>query len=377
MKRSLKTLQMLVIVVVVQRPLRDAVHLINTSLVTGVRTIDRTNEPRRASTVDMESPTPSSSSASTMRASMNDWNTDEEFFEAFERTFAFRAEDDYDVGVASTSGTTSREFDMDDVLYFVDTASGSGDREVFVRRWTRDACISPTAAEYARVDWRETLRLNVCAQSVYEVVVKQFDEKDRSDLKETARVRAYASPFYVALDDEGKATETLDAYPLICFSLDDALELDAKRGGMAYVTLRRVHAASATDASGRGDEDEYSSVVFSTHAALRAAPTKLGCELLRSSSLRSPSRRDSLSSPIKFFTATPMRFIQKLITGKSSPSPARGGSAACRPGVELYGAGDARVAFRSLLAPCVDVVYDIALHRRNGIPFGSMFAPSA
>lgn len=306
-----------------------------------------------------------------MRASMNDWNADEEFFEAFERTFAFRAED-AERGVASTSGSTSREFDMDDVLYFVDTASGSGDREVFVRRWTRDACISPTAAEYARVDWRETLRLNVCAQSVYEVVVKQFDAKDRSDLKETARVRAYASPFYVALDDEGKATETLDAYPLICFSLDDALELDTKHGGMAYVTLRRVHASSTTDASGRGDEDEYSSVVFSTHAALRAAPTKLGCELLRSS-----SRRDSLSSPIKSFTATPMRFIQNLITGKSSQSPARGGSAACRPGVELYGAGDARVAFRSLLAPCVDVVYDIALHRRNGIPFGSMFAPSA
>lgn len=315
-----------------------------------------------------------------MHAPMNDWNTDEEFFEAFERTFAFRAEDDDVAGacVASTSGSTSREFDMDDVLYFVDTASGSGDREVFVRRWTRDARVSPTDAEYARVDWRETLRLNVCAQSVYEVVVKQFDAKDRSDLKETARVRAYASPFYVALDDEGKATETVDAYPLICFSLDDALELDTKHGGMAYVTLRRVHAVSTTDASGRDDdEDEYSSVVFSTHAALLAAPTKLGRELLRSSSLRSPSRRDSLSSPIKSFTATPMRFIQKLITGKSSPSPAKGGSAACRPGVELYGAGDARIAFRAILAPAVDVVYDLALRRRNGIPFGSMFAPSA
>jgi len=321
-----------------------------------------------------------------MRASTNDWNTEKEFFEAFERTFAFREDAAEDVCVTSTSGTSSREFDMDDVLYFVEDASASGDREVFVRRWTRDACISPTSAEYARVDWRETLQLNVCAQSVYEVVVKQFDEKDRSDLKETARVRAYASPFYVALDDEGKATETRNAYPLICFSLDDVLELDTKHGEMAYVTLRRVHTSSTTGAGGAAvvtrvrtdeEEDANSSVVFSTHAALRAAPTKLGRELLRSSSLRSPSRRGRLSSPIKSFTTTSMRFIQKLITGKSSPSPARGGSAACRPGVELYGAGDSRVAFRSLLAPCIDIVYDLAFRRRNGIPFGSMFAPSA
>jgi hypothetical protein len=323
---------------------------------------------------------------------------------AFERTCVYR--DDVDGSL-----------DLDDVLHFVrlcdekdedederedehadadervtssstrEDASGMRGAEagkgVFVRRWSAAVAVEPTSAEYARVDWKATLMLNVCAQSVFEVDISQFSAKDRSDLVSTARVRAYASPFYTKLSESGKSTGNVSAYPLICLSFDEVLALDARDGEIACVTVRRMRKVPKRDRSAHAD-DAFGDVVFVTHASLHVehAPTKLGRALAlawtsSSSALSSPDNRRTIT-PISAITS-PIRRIRRALFGPSSPSsnlraPVSGGSTPPRPGVEMYAVGDGTFAVRGVLAFCVDATYDVALLQRNHVPFGSLFA---
>ena len=312
----------------------------------------------------------SPSTSSVRRARDESTKTREQWFQTFEQTFIFRER----YGVADA-------FDFDDVLYFV-----RDDDEVFVRRWSEGMVIDIDDAAFVDVDWRATTKLNACAHSAYEVVIGQFSAKDRSDLMTTARVRAYASPFYTELNELAMPTKNVGRYPLLCFTFDDALTLDAARGNTAYVTLKRTvgnarvkysatSASTSPSASSSAmmemDGEEGADVVFSTHAALSdETPTKLGRALLETVT-KSPKRgRLALPSP-KRIIASPVRAVRKLLGTPKTPKG--GGSHDPRSGVELYPAGDGKFAVRSLLAPCADIVYEIA-STRNGAPFGSVFA---
>jgi hypothetical protein len=119
------------------------------------------------------------------------------------------------------------------------------------------------------------------------------------------------------------------------------------------------------------DDEEEADEVFSTHAALLdETPTKLGRALLETRP-ESPERgRFILPSP-KRIMQSPVRAVRRFL---GSPKTLKGGgSHDARSGVELYPAGDGKFAVRSLLAPCVDLVYEMAT-MRNGAPFGSVFA---
>ena len=304
----------------------------------------------------------SPSSSSERLARDESMKTREQWFQTFEQTFIFRE----GYGVANA-------FDFDDVLYFV-----HDDDEVFVRRWSEGMVIDIDDAAFVDVDWRATTKLNACAQSAYEVVIGQFSAKDRSDLMTTARVRAYASPFYTELNELAMPTKNVGRYPLLCFTFDDALTLDAARGNTAYVTLKRTvgnarcdYSAMSSSVMMETDGEEGAAGVFSTHSALSdETPTKLGRALLETVT-KSPKRgRLALPSP-KRIIASPVRAVRKLLGTPKTPKG--GGSHDPRSGVELYPAGDGKFAVRSLLAPCADIVYEIA-STRNGAPFGSVFA---
>ena len=320
---------------------------------------------RRDATFESPVRSPSTSDSLCARLSREDAvRAPEDWFEAFERTFIFR-----------THPRDERAFDHDDVLHFV-RANG----EVFVKRWSEDVVVDANAATYEGVDWRATMMMNVCAQSAFEIEVGQFSAKDRSDMVTTARTRAYASPFYAVLDERGMPVENVTKYPLVCFTFQDALQLDARAGDMAYVTMRRVPARGDGDASSRTNDEMSSSqtservemgdVVFATHAALvDETPTKLGRALLETA--RTPPRGRFGVSPKKVL-ANSAEAIRKIF--KSPTTPKGGGTHDARSGVELYCAGDGKYAMRSVLAPCVDVVYEIAVRRNDGVSFGSMFS---
>ena len=288
----------------------------------------------------------------------------EDWFDAFERTFIFR-----------TNQRDDDAFDRDDVLHFV-----RRNGEVFVKRWSEDVVVDAREETYEGVDWRATMMMNVCAQSAFEMDVGQFREKDRSDVAMTARTRAYASPFYAVLDERGMPVENVAKYPLVCFTFRDAVRLDARAGDVAYVTMRRVPAGGDGGARSSADEEPCSSqtseraevgdVVFATHAALvDEAPTKLGRALLETA--RTPPRGRPRASPKRALVDS-ANAIRKIF--KSSTALKGGGTHDARPGVELYYAGDGKYAMRSVLAPCVDAVYEIAVRRNDGISFGSMFS---
>ena len=288
----------------------------------------------------------------------------EDWFDAFERTFIFR-----------TDPRDAFAFDRDDVLHFV-----RRNGEVFVKRWSEDAVVDAREETYEGVDWRATMMMNVCAQSAFEMEVGQFREKDRSDVAMTARTRAYASPFYAVLDERGMPVENVAKYPLVCFTFRDAVRLDARAGDVAYVTMRRVPAGGDGGARSSVDEEACSSqtsekraeigdVVFATHAALvDETPTKLGRALLETA--RTPPRGRPRASPKRALVDS-ANAIRKIF--KSSTALKGGGTHDARPGVELYYAGDGKYAMRSVLAPCVDAVYEIAVRRNGGVSFGSMF----
>lgn len=288
----------------------------------------------------------------------------EDWFDAFERAFIFR-----------TDPRDEDAFDRDDVLHFV-----RGNGEVFVKRWSEDAVVDAREETYEGVDWRATMMMNVCAQSAFEMEVGQFREKDRSDVAMTARTRAYASPFYAVLDERGMPVENVAKYPLVCFTFRDAVRLDARAGDVAYVTMRRVPAGGDGGARSSVDEEACSSqtsekraeigdVVFATHAALvDETPTKLGRALLETA--RTPPRGRPRASPKRALVDS-ANAIRKIF--KSSTALKGGGTHDARPGVELYYAGDGKYAMRSVLAPCVDAVYEIAVRRNGGVSFGSMF----
>jgi len=314
---------------------------------------------------DSSARTPSTSDSLCARTSREDAErAPEDWFEAFERTFIFR-----------TPPRDERAFDRDDVLHFV-RANG----EVFVKRWSEDVVVDARSATYEGVDWRATMMMNVCAQSAFEIEVRQFRAKDRSDAVTTARTRAYASPFYAVLDERGMPVENVTKYPLMCFTFQDVLRLDAHAGDTAYVTMRRVPARGDGDARSRTDDEMSSSqtseraemedVVFATHAALvDETPTKLGRALLETA--RTPPGGRFGVSPKKVLVRSG-EAIRRIF--KSPTTPRGGGTHDARPGVELYCAGDGKYAMRSVLAPCVDVVYEIAVRRNDGISFGSMFS---
>ena len=281
---------------------------------------------------------------------------DEDWFDAFERTFIFR-----------TNPRRDDAFDRDDVLHFV-----RRNGEVFVKRWSEDALVDAEEETYEGVDWRATMMMNVCAQSAFEMEVGQFREKDRSDVAMTVRTRAYASPFYAVLDERGMPVENVATYPLVCFTFRDAVRLDARAGDVACVTMRRVPASADEEACSSPTSEkraEVGDVVFATHAALvDETPTKLGRALLETA--RTPPRGRPRASPKRALVDS-ANAIRKIF--KSSTALKGGGTHDARPGVELYYAGDGKYAMRSVLAPCVDAVYEIAVRRNDGISFGSMF----
>ncbi len=281
---------------------------------------------------------------------------DEDWFDAFERTFIFR-----------TNPRRDDAFDRDDVLHFV-----RRNGEVFVKRWSEDAVVDAEEETYEGVDWRATMMMNVCAQSAFEMEVGQFREKDRSDVAMTVRTRAYASPFYAVLDERGMPVENVATYPLVCFTFRDAVRLDARAGDVACVTMRRVPASADEEACSSPTSEkraEVGDVVFATHAALvDETPTKLGRALLETA--RTPPRGRPRASPKRALVDS-ANAIRKIF--KSSTALKGGGTHDARPGVELYYAGDGKYAMRSVLAPCVDAVYEIAVRRNDGISFGSMF----
>ena len=280
----------------------------------------------------------------------------EDWFDAFERAFIFR-----------TDPRDDDAFDRDDVLHFV-----RGNGEVFVKRWSEDAVVDAREETYEGVDWRATMMMNVCAQSAFEMEVGQFREKDRSDVAMTVRTRAYASPFYAVLDERGMPVENVATYPLVCFTFRDAVRLDARAGDVACVTMRRVPASADEEACSSPTSEkraEVGDVVFATHAALvDETPTKLGRALLETA--RTPPRGRPRASPKRALVDS-ANAIRKIF--KSSTALKGGGTHDARPGVELYYAGDGKYAMRSVLAPCVDAVYEIAVRRNDGISFGSMF----
>ena len=235
-----------------------------------------------------------------------------------------------------------------------------------------DAVVDAEEETYEGVDWRATMMMNVCAQSAFEVEVGQFREKDRSDVAMTVRTRAYASPFYAVLDERGMPVENVAKYPLVCFTFRDAVRLDARAGDVAYVTMRRVPASADEEACSSPTSEkraEVGDVVFATHAALvDETPTKLGRALLETA--RTPPRGRPRASPKRALVDS-ANAIRKIF--KSSTALKGGGTHDARPGVELYYAGDGKYAMRSVLAPCVDAVYEIAVRRNDGISFGSMF----
>jgi len=281
---------------------------------------------------------------------------DEDWFDAFERAFIFR-----------TNPRRDDAFDRDDVLHFV-----RRNGEVFVKRWSEDAVVDAEEETYEGVDWRATMMMNVCAQSAFEMEVGQFREKDRSDVAMTVRTRAYASPFYAVLDERGMPVENVATYPLVCFTFRDAVRLDARAGDVACVTMRRVPASADEEACSSPTSEkraEVGDVVFATHAALvDETPTKLGRALLETA--RTPPRGRPRASPKRALVDS-ANAIRKIF--KSSTALKGGGTHDARPGVELYYAGDGKYAMRSVLAPCVDAVYEIAVRRNDGISFGSMF----
>jgi len=281
---------------------------------------------------------------------------DEDWFDAFERAFIFR-----------TNPRRDDAFDRDDVLHFV-----RRNGEVFVKRWSEDAVVDAREETYEGVDWRATMMMNVCAQSAFEMEVGQFREKDRSDVAMTVRTRAYASPFYAVLDERGMPVENVATYPLVCFTFRDAVRLDARAGDVACVTMRRVPASADEEACSSPTSEkraEVGDVVFATHAALvDETPTKLGRALLETA--RTPPRGRPRASPKRALVDS-ANAIRKIF--KSSTALKGGGTHDARPGVELYYAGDGKYAMRSVLAPCVDAVYEIAVRRNDGISFGSMF----
>ena len=281
---------------------------------------------------------------------------DEDWFDAFERTFIFR-----------TNPRRDDAFDRDDVLHFV-----RRNGEVFVKRWSEDAVVDAEEETYEGVDWRATMMMNVCAQSAFEMEVGQFREKDRSDVAMTVRTRAYASPFYAVLDERGMPVENVATYPLVCFTFRDAVRLDARAGDVACVTMRRVPASADEEACSSPTSEkraEVGDVVFATHAALvDETPTKLGRALLETA--RTPPRGRPRASPKRALVDS-ANAIRKIF--ESSTALKGGGTHDARPGVELYYAGDGKYAMRSVLAPCVDAVYEIAVRRNDGISFGSMF----
>ncbi len=315
----------------------------------------------RASDAKTE-PSPARSRASTRESRRalerveDETRADEDWFDAFERTFIFR-----------TNPRRDDAFDRDDVLHFV-----RRNGEVFVKRWSEDAVVDAEEETYEGVDWRATMMMNVCAQSAFEMEVGQFREKDRSDVAMTARTRAYASPFYAVLDERGMPVENVATYPLVCFTFRDAVRLDARAGDVACVTMRRVPASADEEACSSPTSEkraEVGDVVFATHAALvDETPTKLGRALLETA--RTPPRGRPRASPKRALVDS-ANAIRKIF--KSSTALKGGGTHDARPGVELYYAGDGKYAMRSVLAPCVDAVYEIAVRRNDGISFGSMF----
>ena len=315
----------------------------------------------RASDAKTE-PSPARSCASTRESRRalerveDETRADEDWFDAFERTFIFR-----------TNPRRDDAFDRDDVLHFV-----RRNGEVFVKRWSEDAVVDAEEETYEGVDWRATMMMNVCAQSAFEMEVGQFREKDRRDVAMTARTRAYASPFYAVLDERGMPVENVATYPLVCFTFRDAVRLDARAGDVACVTMRRVPASADEEACSSPTSEkraEVGDVVFATHAALvDETPTKLGRALLETA--RTPPRGRPRASPKRALVDS-ANAIRKIF--KSSTALKGGGTHDARPGVELYYAGDGKYAMRSVLAPCVDAVYEIAVRRNDGISFGSMF----
>tara|TARA_B100000003_G_scaffold105031_1_gene94029 strand:+ start:2458 stop:3414 length:957 start_codon:yes stop_codon:yes gene_type:complete len=315
----------------------------------------------RASDAKTE-PSPARSRASTRESRRalerveDETRADEDWFDAFERTFIFR-----------TNPRRDDAFDRDDVLHFV-----RRNGEVFVKRWSEDAVVDAEEETYEGVDWRATMMMNVCAQSAFEMEVGQFREKDRSDVAMTVRTRAYASPFYAVLDERGMPVENVATYPLVCFTFRDAVRLDARAGDVACVTVRRVPASADEEACSSPTSEkraEVGDVVFATHAALvDETPTKLGRALLETA--RTPPRGRPRASPKRALVDS-ANAIRKIF--KSSTALKGGGTHDARPGVELYYAGDGKYAMRSVLAPCVDAVYEIAVRRNDGISFGSMF----
>ena len=315
----------------------------------------------RASDAKTE-PSPARSCASTRESRRalerveDETRADEDWFDAFERTFIFR-----------TNPRRDDAFDRDDVLHFV-----RRNGEVFVKRWSEDAVVDAREETYEGVDWRATMMMNVCAQSAFEMEVGQFREKDRSDVAMTVRTRAYASPFYAVLDERGMPVENVATYPLVCFTFRDAVRLDARAGDVACVTMRRVPASADEEACSSPTSEkraEVGDVVFATHAALvDETPTKLGRALLETA--RTPPRGRPRASPKRALVDS-ANAIRKIF--KSSTALKGGGTHDARPGVELYYAGDGKYAMRSVLAPCVDAVYEIAVRRNDGISFGSMF----
>lgn len=315
----------------------------------------------RASDAKTE-PSPARSCASTRESRRalerveDETRADEDWFDAFERAFIFR-----------TNPRRDDAFDRDDVLHFV-----RRNGEVFVKRWSEDAVVDAEEETYEGVDWRATMMMNVCAQSAFEMEVGQFREKDRSDVAMTVRTRAYASPFYAVLDERGMPVENVATYPLVCFTFRDAVRLDARAGDVACVTMRRVPASADEEACSSPTSEkraEVGDVVFATHAALvDETPTKLGRALLETA--RTPPRGRPRASPKRALVDS-ANAIRKIF--KSSTALKGGGTHDARPGVELYYAGDGKYAMRSVLAPCVDAVYEIAVRRNDGISFGSMF----
>ena len=181
-------------------------------------------------------------------------------------------------------------------------------------------------------------------------------------METTLRGRAYASPIWTELDDGGKPSANVEAYPTIVFAFEDAKVLHADRGDMAYATLRRaaslgpnVPALGAVSMFDHLDVD----VVFSTHFALAhdVPSQRIGRAL--HDQLSEQSKTHGRISPGAMFRS-PARVVRRLIFPPSPAAKEFRRRRAPDPGVEIYSAGQGAFVVTSLLAPAIDVIVDLA-----------------
>jgi len=224
--------------------------------------------------------------------------------------------------------------------------------KVFVKRWSATLSVEAEDEAYAGVDWRATYKLNAATASVYEITIKQFQRKDRSDMTTTVRGRAYASPIWTELDDGGRPRANVEAYPTLVFSFDDAKEIRAERGDMAYATVHRARSVVPEIDLASMFDHVAADVVFGTHFALAVdAPSQRVGRALRECG-------DDASTSSPSFFRSPVRALRRFMSSSTPTKPFRRVGRPPDPGVEMYSAGDGVFVIRAVLAPAIDTAYD-------------------